>query len=150
MSENAMFASGPANRSMPDAAVMPVLLYPDVPAAAQWLCQAFGFAERLRIGSHRVQLQVGDGAIVVAQAARPDLAPAGFGHSVMVRVRDSHRHCAAARAAGAVIIGEPTDQPYGERQYSALDPAGHAWTFSQSLRDVDPASWGGELVSAAS
>ncbi len=33
-----------------------------------------------------------------------------------------------------------------ERQYSALDIGGHRWTFSQSVVDSDPASWGGELV----
>lgn len=38
------------------------------------------------------------------------------------------------------------DHPYGERQYVAEDPGGHRWTFSQSLVDVDPASWGGTPV----
>jgi uncharacterized glyoxalase superfamily protein PhnB len=41
--------------------------------------------------------------------------------------------------------GPPVDYPYGERQYSAVDPGGHVWTFSESIADVDPASWGGEL-----
>jgi hypothetical protein len=31
------------------------------------------------------------------------------------------------------------------RQYLAADLAGHRWTFSETLADVDPASWGGEL-----
>jgi uncharacterized glyoxalase superfamily protein PhnB len=39
------------------------------------------------------------------------------------------------------------DYPYGERQYSAVDVGGHHWTFSESIADVDPADWGGELVS---
>ena len=38
----------------------------------------------------------------------------------------------------------PTDFPYGERQYSVEDPGGHRWTFSQSIADVDPRTWGGE------
>ncbi len=38
---------------------------------------------------------------------------------------------------------EPTDFPYGERQYTAEDPAGHQWTFSQTLADVAPEEWGG-------
>jgi uncharacterized glyoxalase superfamily protein PhnB len=42
---------------------------------------------------------------------------------------------------------EPTDFEYGERQYTAEDPAGHQWTFSQTLDDVAPESWGGTLVS---
>lgn len=42
---------------------------------------------------------------------------------------------------------EPTSFEYGERQCSVEDLAGHRWTFSQTLDDVDPADWGGELVS---
>ena len=38
---------------------------------------------------------------------------------------------------------EPTDFEYGERQYRAEDPAGHQWTFSQTLADVAPEEWGG-------
>jgi len=34
----------------------------------------------------------------------------------------------------------PTAYPYGERQYTAEESAGHRWTFSQSIGDVDPAS----------
>jgi len=55
------------NRSMPDAAVVPVLGYTDVAEAAGWLCAAFGFRERLRIADHRIQLVFGDGAVVDAQ-----------------------------------------------------------------------------------
>ena len=127
---------------MPACSVIPVLAYPDVPAAVDWLCRAFGFELRLRIGAHRAQLAHGDGALVVAARAADAPAPAGM--SVMLRVADADVHCARSRAHGAVIVAAPADFPYGERQYSALDPAGHAWTFSQTLADVDPASWGGE------
>lgn len=127
---------------MPPGPVIPELTYPDVPAAAAWLCRAFGFVERLRIGGHRIQLLVGDGAMVVVEAP-----PQGVGVSrVMVPVPDVDRHCARARAAGARIVNEPAMQPFGERQYSALDVGGHRWTFSQTVADSDPASWGGELV----
>ena len=47
------------------------------------------------------------------------------------------------------ISDPPTDYPYGERQYNAEDIGGHRWTFSQSIADVDPAEWGGVLVTAA-
>jgi len=36
--------------------------------------------------------------------------------------------------------------PYGERQYTVADPAGHAWTFSQTEFSIDPSAWGGQLV----
>ena len=67
-------------------------------------------------------------------------------HSVLVRVDDANAHCARARERGAEILMEPTDFEYGERQYTAEDLAGHRWTFSETLADVDPAEWGGELV----
>src|SRR5579884_422337 len=128
---------------------MPVLIYPDVREAVQWLCAAFGFQERLQIGeNHRSQLQVGDGAVIVGDV-RDDRRPPRPGevtHSVMVRVADVNAHCDRARANGARILMEPTDMQFGERQYNAEDFAGHRWTFSESLADVAPETWGGILV----
>jgi len=138
-----------ANRSIPGPSVVPILIYPDVRAAVQWLQEAFGFAERLRIGAaHRSQLRVGDGAVIVGDV-RQDRRPPRSGevtHSVLVRVEDVTSHCERARAHGARILMEPHDFEYGERQYSAEDPAGHQWTFSETLADVDPATWGGALA----
>ncbi len=147
MPDDPVFASGRTNRSIPSPTVIPVLRYPDVPAAAAWLCRAFGFEERLRIGSHRIQLTVGEGAVIVAESPQAALEPDQFGHVILVRVQDADRHIEVARKAGAQILSEPVSEPYGERQYKARDLAGHVWNFSQTLGDVDPAAWGGELVS---
>jgi uncharacterized glyoxalase superfamily protein PhnB len=133
------------NRSIPNATIIPVLGYADVPAAADWLCRAFGFRPRLRIGDHRIQLAYGDGAVVVSDAG-PENGEHLPRQSVMVRVDDADAHHAQAVAARARIVSEPTSWPYGERQYSAMDPGGHLWTFTQTVADADPASWGGELV----
>ena len=135
----------PTNRSMPPGSIIPELAYSDVRAAAAWLCEAFGFRERLRIADHRVQLTYGAGSLVVIErpaGAMPDLVS----HVVMVSVSDIDRHHQRAASRGARIVRPPTDYPYGERQYSAEDPGGHRWTFSQTIADVDPASWGGVLV----
>jgi uncharacterized glyoxalase superfamily protein PhnB len=136
------------NRSIPTATVIPVLIYPDVREAVAWLTDAFGFVERLQIGEdHRSQLSFGEGAVIVGDV-RHDRRPPRPGestHSVVVRVEDAKAHCERARARGAEILMEPTDFVYGERQYTAADPAGHQWTFSETLEDVDPASWGGTL-----
>ena len=138
------------NRSIPGAGVVPVLIYPDVRAAVTWLEAAFGFSERLQIGEdHRSQMIAGDGAVIIGDV-RKDRVPPRQGestHSVMVRVDDARAHCERARAHGAAILMEPTDFEYGERQYTAADLAGHHWTFSETLEDVDPASWGGILRS---
>jgi uncharacterized glyoxalase superfamily protein PhnB len=136
------------NRSIPFCTVIPELAYPDVAAAADWLCAAFGFTVRLRIANHRVQLNVGsDGAVVVTELRGN--GGADFAHSVLVRVEDVHAHHDRAKAHGAEIIRSPQEYPYGERQYSAQDPGGHVWTFTQSIADVDPGDWGGEAVELA-
>jgi uncharacterized glyoxalase superfamily protein PhnB len=129
------------NRSMPPGSVIPEIPYPDVLEAATWLCEAFGFLERLRIGDHRVQLTVGDGSIVVIEPRGESLPRC----SVMIRIEDADAHHERAKSRGARILRPPADHPYGERQYTAEDFAGHTWTFSQSIADVDPADWGGEM-----
>lgn len=110
---------------MPSSVVIPVLAYANVREAVDWLCRAFGFAERLRIGEHRAQLSFGSGSVIVA---------------------DVDSHCEHAEKSGARIVSPPTDYPYGERQYSVADIGGHLWTFSQTIADVDPKVWGGILV----
>ena len=132
----------PANRSMPPGTIIPELGYPDIASAAAWLCAAFGFQERLRIGSHRFQLVFGDASVVVVD--RP--AAGGLTDSIMVAVENVDAHYAHASRLGARIVNPPADYPFGERQYTAEDPAGRRWTFSQSIADVDPASWGGTPV----
>ena len=130
-----------ANRSIPGATVIPELPYADVVEASDWLCRAFGFAIRLRIGTHRAQLVYAEGALIVMHRGSGAAAP----QSVLVRVEDVDAHHEHAVAAGARILSPPTEYPYGERQYNAEDIGGHRWTFSQSVADVDPASWGGAL-----
>jgi uncharacterized glyoxalase superfamily protein PhnB len=140
------------NRSIPAATVIPVLIYPDVREAVAWLSAAFGLVERVRIGqNHRTQLRFGDGAVIVGDTRgdrRPPRPPrpGEVTHSVTVRVEDVRAHCERARENGARILMEPTDLEYGERQYGAEDPAGHQWTFSETLADVAPEEWGGESV----
>ena len=138
------------NRSIPSPVVIPVLTVEDPNAAAAFYAEAFGFVVRLRIPpNHRIQMNVpGGGAVIVADVrhkkvpARADEVTA----SVLLRVDDAAAHCERARAAGVTILSEPHDWEYGERQYEAVDPFGHHWTFSETRDDVDPASWGGELV----
>jgi uncharacterized glyoxalase superfamily protein PhnB len=142
-----------SNRSVPSASVIPVLAYVDVPEASEWLCRAFGFRERLRIAHHRAQLVFEDGAVIVTQLDPTARDPGRVAdprvdagtHAVHVRVADVRAHHEQASRSGAHIVQPPADYPYGERQYTAEDPGGHRWTFSESIADVDPAEWGGTL-----
>jgi uncharacterized glyoxalase superfamily protein PhnB len=128
------------NRSMPGCTVIPVIGYPDVAEAIDWLCGAFGFTLRLRIANHRAQLNAGDGAIVLTKQLALDGQPT---YSVMVRVENIDLHHERASQHGARVLSPPADYPYGERQYSVEDFAGHHWTFSQSIADIAPEDWGG-------
>jgi uncharacterized glyoxalase superfamily protein PhnB len=136
-----------SNRSIPRCTVIPELAYPDVGEAIDWLCSVFGFTLRLRIANHRAQLNVGDGAVVLTErrggSGHNSPGDVDLAHSVMVRVDDVANHHEHARQRGAEILRPPADYPYGERQYTAADFAGHVWTFSQSIADVAPEEWGG-------
>lgn len=129
------------NRSIPRSTVIPVIPYPDLGAAVAWLCDAFGFSVRVRIADHRVQLNVGDGAVVATEGGKE--GPKAV--SMLVRVEDANAHHQRAASRGASIVRPPADQPYGERQYTVEDLAGYSWTFSQSIKDVAPEEWGGEV-----
>lgn len=140
-----------SNRSIPVATVIPVLSYPDVRAAVAWLSGSFGFVERVRIGDHRAQVSVGEGAVIVADGgqSRRNAALDAITHSVMVRVADVQAQRDRAQGGGAVIVMEPTDFPFGERQCTVQDPWGHQWTFSQTIADIEPEAWGGVPISPA-
>jgi uncharacterized glyoxalase superfamily protein PhnB len=127
------------NRSVPPCTVIPVLIYPDPAVAADWLSKAFGFAVRLRIANHRIQMKAGDGCFTIAEGKA---APNQSQH-VQVRIEDANTHCARARKNGATILSDPKDQPYGERQYNAQDFYGHRWDFTETIADVAPEDWSG-------
>lgn len=129
------------NRSMPSSVIIPEIPYADVREAVDWLCRTLGFAERLRIGDHRAQISFGEGSLVVVQKS----AGSEASFSVMVRLNEIDSHYEQVKQSGAKIIHPLADYPYGERQYTVEDPGGHRWTFSQTLADVDPKTWGGIL-----
>lgn len=145
------------NRSRPPG-IIPTLYYEDVGAAIDWLCQAFGFVERFRYGPEGrpegAQLVAGDGAVMLS-AARAGQGPAwddgaqlrpprdGEVNAVMsVHIEDIDQHFAHAESFGAKILHPPETYAFGERQYTAEDPAGYRWAFSQSVADVLPEEWG--------
>ena len=141
-------ADMPINRSIPASTFIPVRSYPDLDQAVAWLRDVLGCKERLRLPGDRVQLTLGNGA-VVAVAWDATTAPATGGRppaTLMVRVSDIDATYERALARGATGLSAPVDHPNGERQAQVRDPAGHAWTLTETLDDVDPASWGGVLV----
>ena len=125
--------------------IVPMLAYDDAPAAIEFLCEAFGFEVRSRmdmpdgrVGHAEVGYQ---GSVVMlastwregGMASPQELS--GVHAQLYCRVDDVDAHWARALAAGATLLGEPEDQPYGERSYRALDPEGHRWIFATPSSD---------------
>jgi hypothetical protein len=81
------------NRSAPPCPVIPVIIYPDPSAAADWLCKAFGFRIRLRIANHRIQMRAGEGCFTIAEGV---VEPNGSCH-IQVRIEDAPGPCERAR-----------------------------------------------------
>ncbi len=130
--------------------ITPYLLYEDGAAAIEFLTGAFGFREVLRSQSPEgrvwhAELELGDGNVFLGEPGREYKNPRRLGTitvGIHVYVSDVDAHCQRARAAGAEIREEPSDQEYGDRRYTAVDPEGHQWFFAQRVRDVSPEEWG--------
>ncbi len=116
-----------------------MLIYPDPTVAADWLSKTFGFTVRLRIANHRIQMKAGEGCFTIAEG---DVTP-NNSHTIQVRIEDANAHSERARQNGAIILSEPNDEPYGERQYNAQDFYGHRWNFTETIADVAPEEWSG-------
>jgi uncharacterized glyoxalase superfamily protein PhnB len=141
------------NRSAPTATIVPILVYEDVESAIEFLTSAFGFAEHLRARGpdgrvNHAQLRVADESIIIGRQGGPFRAPrrGEVSQYVHIAVSDVDGHFQHAKTCDARILEPPHDMPFGERQYTAQDPGGHRWTFSQHIADVAPAEWGATEV----
>lgn len=132
------------------------VFYDDAARAIDWLCKVFGFSVRLKVEGEggrieHSELVYGEGLIMVGQAGGksersqplPCASPRSVGgactQALCVFVDEIDAHCAAARAAGARIVDEPTTHDYGpdywaDRSYRAEDLEGHQWWFMQRIR----------------
>ena len=126
--------------------IAPYLLYEDLDAAVDWLVEAFGLEEAVRMNGPdgralHAELRFGEGVVMMGRPGGDYQNPkrrGGATQLVHVYVDDVDGHCAHARRFGATILREPADQFYGDRNYNAEDPEGHQWTFAQHVRDVPP------------
>jgi len=111
--------------------IFPTFRYRDAPAAIDFLERAFGF-ERVVVYEddglvQHAELRLGDSMIMLG-SAREGAGPAPGPGSVYVVVSDPDAHRERALAAGA-DASELSEQDYGSRDYSALDPEGNRWSF---------------------
>jgi uncharacterized glyoxalase superfamily protein PhnB len=125
--------------------LMPYLFYEDVPGAAEWLQEAFGFTEIVAYRDERnevtYELSCQGSSVMIGHFGRSYRNPRHTGHIsqlLYMEVKDVDAHCARAAVAGAMILDPLADKPFGIRQYIASDPEGHRWGFGQPVRDVLP------------
>jgi uncharacterized glyoxalase superfamily protein PhnB len=126
--------------------ITPYLYYEDVAQALDWLAEAFGFRERLRMAGadgsiQHAEVELADGVIMLGCPGPDYRNPKHLGgatQNIYVYVDDVDKHYERARRAGARITAEPADQFYGDRRYGAVDPEGHEWYFATHVRDVAP------------
>ena len=120
--------------------IFPALRYRDADAALEWLKRAFGFQEK---GVYRgedgaiqhAELRLGDGIVMFGGYAEDGWLggesprPLACTISIYVVVADADAHYSRANAAGAQVVREIDDMPYGSREYSARDLEGNLWSF---------------------
>jgi PhnB protein len=121
--------------------IAPYLLYEDGASAIDFLTNALGFEEVMRMEDdngdvNHAELRLGEDTVMLGDPGDDYRNPRNADHStalVHVYVDDVDAHFERAKAAGAEIVMEPTDQEYGDRRYDAKDPEGHFWSFATPL-----------------
>ena len=124
---------------MKTADVVPVLVYEDIEGAHDFLVNVFGFTSGglQRLGDGTIvhgEVLHGDAVIWLhrvapdQEMASPRQVTSSHG-GLSVQVPNIDEHYGLTKSAGAHIDSEPTDQPYGLREYGARDPEGHRWWF---------------------
>jgi PhnB protein len=125
----------------------PYLIVKGAAGAIDFYRRAFGATELLRVpmGDRigHAEIKIGDSIIMLADEA-PDWdahSPQSLGGTpvgIMLYVEDVDSRFAKAIAAGAKEVRPVTDQFYGDRSGTLLDPYGHKWTIGTHKEDVSP------------
>ena len=125
--------------------ICPLIFYRDARAGLDFLERAFGFETRMVVDDGQGGVihseTVFDDMVVMVSGPPPEnyASPIELGGkataSICVQVKSGvDALCERARAAGAVIVREPSDQAYGDRTFGCHDPEGHAWFFGQEIK----------------
>ena len=125
----------------PDPQVIPYLLYADAGTAMDWLIKTFAFTERARdkrsdgTVRHGELLTGNGGVIMLGSPGAGFRGPRELGEVTQIQcitVTDLPSHRDRAHAAGA-NVSEISIRASRARSYTADDPEGHRWYFSEPL-----------------
>ncbi|OZM81687.1 VOC family protein [Pseudonocardia sp. MH-G8] len=122
------------------------LRYDDARAAMAFLTGVLGFTEQhvstADDGSiAHAELSFGDGVVMIgSRPATPDAFDTG--RAVVYLAVDGpgavDAHHARAVDAGAEVVHDLVDQPYGSREYAVRDPEGNVWSVGSYRPQVKP------------
>ena len=130
-----------SNQSTTGSTVIPGMQYRNAPDAIEWLCRVFGFEKHAVYDGPgntimHAELTLGGGMIMLGSvnenaAMRNMKTPAELGGAqtsgLSLTVKDADEIYARAKSAGAEIVEDIADKPYGGRGFACLDPEGHIW-----------------------
>jgi uncharacterized glyoxalase superfamily protein PhnB len=130
----------PENTSI-RSSIVPGMTYRKAPEAIEWLCRVFGFEKHAVYPGPgntimHAELTLGGGMIMLGSLndnehsrfmKQPDEVDGAETRSVNVIVKDADAVCANAKAAGAEILFDIEDKPYGGRGFGCRDLEGHIW-----------------------
>jgi PhnB protein len=108
--------------------VTPRIVVDDVAAQVDFLRQVFGATADIEPG-RPVDVHIGDSLVMVSSGSER----ARFSGFLYVYVDDADAAFRRAVAAGATIIEEPLDTPYGDRRAMVRDPFGNLFQIAQHL-----------------
>lgn len=129
--------------------VTPYLIVTDPAGAIDFYGRAFGATETMRLtmpggGIAHAEVRIGDSPVMLA-GEWPEygsLSPESRGGTpvgLCVYLADSDAAVERAVAAGARLERPVTDQFYGDRSGTVIDPYGHKWTLSTRKENLTPA-----------
>jgi len=128
--------------------VTPYMTVRGAAKAIDFYKEAFGAVEVLRMpmpdGSvAHAEIKIGDSVIMMGEEnpAWGNKSPQALGGTptgLMIYVPDCDAVFARALAAGATVSKPLTDQFYGDRSGTVIDPFGHQWTLATHVEDVPP------------
>ena len=133
------------------ATIVPYLCVHDGEAALRFYADAYGASEVMRVEGDDGRLGHAEFVIGGTSFYLSDEYPemgvvspqtlGGTAVALHLTVTDVDSVFARAVEAGATPVTEPADQPHGSRHGTLLDPFGHRWMLSQTLEDLDVATY---------
>jgi uncharacterized glyoxalase superfamily protein PhnB len=110
----------------------PEALYRDATAACAWLERALGFRRSFTTPGpageiRHAELRLGSAVFMVAPAAADGQ---GLRQFISLKFDEADALFGKATAAGATVVREPHDTPYGARACGVRDPGGFLWWIS--------------------